>query len=242
MHHSILRPPTSSTMILGAFGGPGEYNQSFYFILPSDTTILSQLMSTPSRYQSELCLALGSVCGSVNPTTNTTSALSVNEDLIQSFVIMEDDGPTTGLDEANEFHGPSDAELDVSEIFSQYITVPTEHVRQVMRTADEQFASARMPPTATQSGAQASCWGTLCRWPDESAPGICGAMILCNYVSAHFKYHSIKDINESESVQCRWEQCFAVVGRKNFVRHVRECHLGHSRGWGHSPRHSTGSN
>ncbi|KAI6003175.1 hypothetical protein F5J12DRAFT_783618 [Pisolithus orientalis] len=31
-------------------------------------------------------------------------------------------------------------------------------------------------------------------------------------------------------ITCRWEGCFQSCGRHNFVRHVREKHLGHTRG------------
>ncbi|KAH0830335.1 hypothetical protein J3R83DRAFT_1727 [Lanmaoa asiatica] len=91
-----------------------------------------------------------------------------------------------------------------------------------------------MSPTATQSS-QASCLGTICRWHDESASGVCGAVILCKDVPAHFKdIHSIKGINESVPVKCKWEECSAAGMRKYFSRHIRECHLGHSRKKGHS--------
>jgi len=59
-------------------------------------------------------------------------------------------------------------------------------------------------------------------------------MVSCDSVPTHFKkVHLIRNINESALVGCRWEWCFVDSMRKNFARHIRECHLGHIRDKGH---------
>lgn len=105
-----------------------------------------------------------------------------------------------------------------------------------MRIQDNaQLGSTQIPPAAPQS-ARASCSWALCRWRDESTSSVCHATLSCEGIPDHFKdVHGIKYLNESERVDCNWEGCSAKrVGRKNFVRHIREHHLRHSRDKGHS--------
>jgi hypothetical protein len=109
--------------------------------------------------------------------------------------------------------------------------MPIEHVRLVTQTPEAQSTSS--PPAAES---QASCPAVFCRWRNEGDPAICGAVISCEGVPAHFKSaHGIKRVNETTPVVCRWEGCYAQVVRKNFVRHIRQCrgHLGHIRDKGH---------
>jgi len=37
-----------------------------------------------------------------------------------------------------------------------------------------------------------------------------------------------------EDVSCLWPDCGQIIERHNFVRHIREVHLGHKRGVGHA--------
>ncbi|KAG6379183.1 hypothetical protein JVT61DRAFT_11626 [Boletus reticuloceps] len=128
---------------------------------------------------------------------------------------------------ADESHGPGERLMDVNEMPSHPIAISIEQVRRVTQATERQLAS---PPSTTR----ASCPTALCRWRDEGAANICGDAIPCNDVPAHFKYdHAIENINEYLLVDCRWEMCFTKVVRKNFARHVRECHLLHVRKQGH---------
>ncbi|KIO03455.1 hypothetical protein M404DRAFT_1001375 [Pisolithus tinctorius Marx 270] len=54
-------------------------------------------------------------------------------------------------------------------------------------------------------------------------------------VSEHFKNHGIKDLGRDADVTCQWQNCGMKGSRHNYVRHVRENHLGHARGVGHKP-------
>ncbi|KAI6123074.1 hypothetical protein EV401DRAFT_1886956 [Pisolithus croceorrhizus] len=54
---------------------------------------------------------------------------------------------------------------------------------------------------------------------------------LCLYLGpgTHFESHGVKDIYRGARVTCQWEGCFEKCSRHNFVRHIREKHLGHAR-------------
>lgn len=57
----------------------------------------------------------------------------------------------------------------------------------------------------------------------------CLQPITCATVPEHFESHGIKAIYRAVGVTCQWEGCFDRCSRHNFVRHVREKHLGHTR-------------
>jgi len=58
----------------------------------------------------------------------------------------------------------------------------------------------------------------------------CNAPITHEGVPRHFKtVHGIKDMGRKTKLQCRWPNCRSTVVRHNFVRHVREAHLGSKR-------------
>ena len=40
-------------------------------------------------------------------------------------------------------------------------------------------------------------------------------------------------MTRAEDVPCLWSGCERIIERHNFMRHVREAHLGHKRGVGH---------
>lgn len=58
----------------------------------------------------------------------------------------------------------------------------------------------------------------------------CLKPITCTTVPEHFESHGVKGIPRTAGVICRWEGCFEVCVRHNFVRHIREKHLAHTRG------------
>lgn len=58
----------------------------------------------------------------------------------------------------------------------------------------------------------------------------CLQVITCDTVSTHFAGHGVEGKSRAEEILCRWEGCFQSQKRHNFVRHVREAHLGHRRG------------
>ncbi|KIM60430.1 hypothetical protein SCLCIDRAFT_947484 [Scleroderma citrinum Foug A] len=58
----------------------------------------------------------------------------------------------------------------------------------------------------------------------------CGEIIHCGAVSEHFRdKHGIVDMGRHLSITCMWTNCWKEMSRHNFVRHVREQHLFHSR-------------
>ncbi|KAI6044428.1 hypothetical protein EDC04DRAFT_2642529, partial [Pisolithus marmoratus] len=58
----------------------------------------------------------------------------------------------------------------------------------------------------------------------------CQKSINCGDVSDHFRdAHGIRDLGREYQLHCRWQGCGRPLTRHNFVRHIRECHLKHSR-------------
>ncbi|KAI6094531.1 hypothetical protein EDD16DRAFT_1684371 [Pisolithus croceorrhizus] len=58
----------------------------------------------------------------------------------------------------------------------------------------------------------------------------CSQLITCAQVPEHFISHGIVKKSRRERISCRWYECPEKVMRHNFVRHIREKHLGHVRG------------
>ncbi|KAI6151068.1 hypothetical protein BKA82DRAFT_26662 [Pisolithus tinctorius] len=58
----------------------------------------------------------------------------------------------------------------------------------------------------------------------------CLRMITCATVSEHFASHGVKGKSRTEYIPCNWMRCRKLLKRHNFVRHIREKHLGHIRG------------
>ncbi|KIM55903.1 hypothetical protein SCLCIDRAFT_29964 [Scleroderma citrinum Foug A] len=81
------------------------------------------------------------------------------------------------------------------------------------------------PPPYTE------CPSTFCLWFSGGLP--CHALIDCGSAPEHFKSHGIKGMTRAEDVPCLWSGCERIIERHNFMRHVREAHLGHKRGVGH---------
>ncbi|KAI6044425.1 hypothetical protein EDC04DRAFT_2642510 [Pisolithus marmoratus] len=60
--------------------------------------------------------------------------------------------------------------------------------------------------------------------------GECLKSISCGGVPDHFRdAHGIKDLEREYRLLCGWQGCGRPLTRHNFVRHIRECHLKHSR-------------
>ncbi|KAI6118050.1 hypothetical protein F5141DRAFT_1095866 [Pisolithus sp. B1] len=74
----------------------------------------------------------------------------------------------------------------------------------------------------------ANCTPKLCLYLGPGGKR-CLQPITYATVPAHFESHGIKDIYRGASVTCQWEGCFEKCSRHNFVRHIREKHLGHTR-------------
>lgn len=70
---------------------------------------------------------------------------------------------------------------------------------------------------------------TVCQW--QGANGmLCNTPITHAGVPHHFKrVHEIKDMKRNTKIKCRWLNCQSTVVRHNFVRHLREAHLGNKR-------------
>ncbi|KAN0075413.1 hypothetical protein V8E55_011436 [Tylopilus felleus] len=129
----------------------------------------------------------------------------------------------------NECRG-CDAQIDKSAI-SYHFTTPIEPVRQIKQSQDKRSASSSTTTQKEDPKIHAPCPIASCRWLHGG--WICMTAISCKNVSSHFKLHGIRYMHEEEEIPCRWEGCFANVFRKNFVRHICECHLHHVRGKGH---------
>ncbi|KAL4075419.1 hypothetical protein V8B97DRAFT_1946662 [Scleroderma yunnanense] len=69
---------------------------------------------------------------------------------------------------------------------------------------------------------------TNCLWLDtDSMP--CLTPINGDDVPEHFKAHDIKNKKRKSGIACLWNGCRQIVTRHNFVRHIREVHLGYER-------------
>lgn len=119
---------------------------------------------------------------------------------------------------------------------------------QVIQTLEApQLAEAR--PYATvitariNSSSSASLTEQYCQWRvhDLNDVQICGARITHHDVPKHFRIHGIKKMHDKKVIGCLWSGCNEQVGRKNFVRHVRECHLNRRRQTKHSSRNQARS-
>ncbi|KIJ08445.1 hypothetical protein PAXINDRAFT_102554 [Paxillus involutus ATCC 200175] len=71
-----------------------------------------------------------------------------------------------------------------------------------------------------------------CGWPssDQGVIRVCGKPLSCKTASEHFKAHGIINMNKKERVSCCWDGYCEESRRSNFIRHIRESHLGHPRG------------
>lgn len=74
------------------------------------------------------------------------------------------------------------------------------------------------------------CTPMVCHYLGSDGIRPCLERITCATVPEHLESHGVKGIPRMASVVCRWEGCFEGCMRHNFVRHVREKHLAHTRG------------
>ncbi|KAI5994027.1 hypothetical protein EDD15DRAFT_2367149 [Pisolithus albus] len=59
---------------------------------------------------------------------------------------------------------------------------------------------------------------------------VCLEFITCGSAPEHFRaLHSIRDMARDVKIVCQWHGCGRQVQRHNFMRHLREVHLGHGR-------------
>lgn len=88
-------------------------------------------------------------------------------------------------------------------------------------------------PAQIDNSESSSATEQSCRWMVRDLEGgtkICGARIThCRDVPKHFRVHGIKKMHDKKMIDCLWSGCNEQVGRKNFVRHIRECHLNRRR-------------
>ncbi|KAI5984124.1 hypothetical protein F5J12DRAFT_787655 [Pisolithus orientalis] len=58
----------------------------------------------------------------------------------------------------------------------------------------------------------------------------CLDFITCGTAPGHFSaVHGVKGMARNVEITCGWQDCGSLVKRHNFMRHVREIHLGHGR-------------
>ncbi|KAG6333595.1 hypothetical protein ID866_5495 [Astraeus odoratus] len=59
---------------------------------------------------------------------------------------------------------------------------------------------------------------------------LCEESITYDSVANHFaKEHGMKAWFRSPTIHCKWSGCSRAMKRENFMRHIREVHMGRSR-------------
>ncbi|KIK17035.1 hypothetical protein PISMIDRAFT_15442 [Pisolithus microcarpus 441] len=89
-------------------------------------------------------------------------------------------------------------------------------------------ASQANSPSASQKNNYHNCEPKKCLYPGLNGKR-CSQEITCAKVSEHFVIHGITNKHRDEAIPCEWDGCSRGVVRHNFVRHIREKHLGHVR-------------
>ncbi|KIM55895.1 hypothetical protein SCLCIDRAFT_29961 [Scleroderma citrinum Foug A] len=79
-----------------------------------------------------------------------------------------------------------------------------------------------------------NCPSRLCLWVDANELSPCFKLITCGDAPRHFKEHGIKAIPREADIACLWNDRGRIVKRHYFTRHIREVHLDHRRGVGHT--------
>lgn len=70
----------------------------------------------------------------------------------------------------------------------------------------------------------------LCQWEEPNDLMPCWTLIGYDDVSEHYALvHGIRNMTRTEKIQCYWQGCKSKIIRHNFVRHIRETHLGYDR-------------
>ncbi|KAI9568483.1 hypothetical protein HD554DRAFT_2038787 [Boletus coccyginus] len=106
--------------------------------------------------------------------------------------------------------------------------VPLNDVIPVM----EEHSLGAVPKAVTRTPRSVhSCLAVApCQWTVGGGSEACSDHITCKSVSAHFKNtHNIRRLRADTLIRCQWKGCPKQIKRKNFVRHICECHLGHLR-------------
>ena len=97
-------------------------------------------------------------------------------------------------------------------------------------TEATEFVEACLHVTTTPQIAHSCLAVVPCQWTGEDNSETCSAQIACKRVPTHFgDTHGIRKLGRNTMVGCMWKGCLKCIKRKNFVRHVRERHLDHSR-------------
>ncbi|KAI5980925.1 hypothetical protein EDC04DRAFT_2058537 [Pisolithus marmoratus] len=79
----------------------------------------------------------------------------------------------------------------------------------------------------SQASKHNNCPPRMCSY--DQGGNECGQLITCGTVPEHFSTVHIKNFAHNIRIACMWRGCGHIVARKNFVRHIREAHLGHER-------------
>lgn len=73
-----------------------------------------------------------------------------------------------------------------------------------------------------------NCPPTKCLYPGPDGQ-CCLQEVTYATAADHFIVHRITKKSRDEVILCQWEGCSTEVVRHNFIRHIRERHLGHKR-------------
>ncbi|KAI9568474.1 hypothetical protein HD554DRAFT_2038779 [Boletus coccyginus] len=197
-------------------------------------------MSMP--YGFEPCHELESMDGTVGH----TSANEYNA----SGITREDHGlGIRAEDIIQNCSSPQLANADMPWFFEPYIDTTFQRIldlemKTLFGTPNDTTGSVRAndvtnmaePKNGTQtSGSAHSCSRTAsCQWLVGGSSEACSAQITCKSVPSHFRdAHHVRKLTADTLIRCWWEGCPKQLKRKYFVRHVRECHLGHIRATKH---------
>ncbi|KAI6019591.1 hypothetical protein F5J12DRAFT_478716 [Pisolithus orientalis] len=101
---------------------------------------------------------------------------------------------------------------------------------ELAKVGDETFQTnpSPVPQKKPRINKYINCPPTNCLYPGPDGK-CCLQEVTYATAADHFIIHGITKKSRDEVIPCQWEGCSAEVVRHNFIRHIRERHLGHKR-------------
>lgn len=98
------------------------------------------------------------------------------------------------------------------------------------KVGDETFQTnpSAGPKEKLRTDEYANCPPKQCRYPGPDGK-CCLQEVTYATVADHFITHGLTNKSRSVVIPCQWEGCSTEVARHNFIRHIRERHLGYKR-------------
>ncbi|KAI6017541.1 hypothetical protein BKA83DRAFT_4320912 [Pisolithus microcarpus] len=109
--------------------------------------------------------------------------------------------------------------------------MPEHYIAPVVSSTSNTLTNATQeaPASGKRLNQYTCCPWTLCLHTDLQG-WECLDLINCGTAPDHFKnQHGITNMSREVELVCVWQGCGCQVTRHNYVRHVREHHLGHDR-------------